>query len=93
MMASSIALVLRMDVSPAIAPKSAMLNVSGGKEVRVIDCSISAAIFHLSLSVQEARTVTRKMISGGRKRVMVSSRYFLEIKDISSPLRGGIFFW
>jgi hypothetical protein len=91
MMAASIALVLRMEVS--LAPlRISYVERSGGKEVRVIDCSISAAIFHLSPSAQEGRTVTRKIMKEGRIRVMVSSLLFRKIKDWSQHAAGVYFF-
>jgi hypothetical protein len=60
------AAVFRNEESSATAPKSLMLNVSAGKDVLRIDCSISKAIFHLSPPVQEGRAVTRKIKKYGK---------------------------
>jgi hypothetical protein len=56
--------VLRNDVSPATAPKSAILKVSAGNDVFTIAFSISAANFHLSLPVHEHMAMTSRRLRG-----------------------------
>ena len=64
------AAVFRNEVSSATAPKSTMLKVSAGKDVLRIDCSISAAIFHLSPSVAGKLDSDKEDENNGKRRII-----------------------